>query len=106
MKRKTFKYPPIKSEPMVLRESASVLEEQELVVNVRSAKDQLSSLLEQASHGNEVIIVSDGKPKAKLVPVQPRRKPFRVDWELLRSLPVGRGAQAVDLVREDRDARG
>lgn len=46
-------------------------------VNVRSAKDQLSSLLEEAALGNEVIITSDGLPKARLVPVRERRKTFR-----------------------------
>lgn len=79
----------------------------ELVVNVLAAKDQLSSLLEQAALGNEVVITSDGQPKAKLVPVRPRRQPFRVNWELLRALPLlKRGAPtAEELVREDRDGR-
>lgn len=91
---------------MALRETATALEEAELVVNVRAAKDQLSSLLEQAARGNEVIITSDGQPKAKLVPIRSRRQPFRVDWELLRSTPVKHGIPAAeDLVREDRDGR-
>jgi len=91
---------------MELRETAPALEEAELVVNVRAAKDQLSSLLEQASRGNEVIITSDGLPKAKLVPMRSRRQPFRMDWELLRSMPLKRGVpSAEELVREDRDGR-
>lgn len=91
---------------MVLRETATALEEAELVVNVRAAKDQLSSLLEEAARGNEVIITSDGQPKAKLVPIRSRRQPFRVDWELLRSQPLKRGVPAAEeLVREDRDGR-
>jgi len=91
---------------MALRETTTALEEAELVVNVRAAKDQLSSLLEQAARGNEVIITSDGQPKAKLVPIRSRRQPFRVDWELLRSTPVKRGVPAAEvLVREDRDGR-
>lgn len=108
MKRKTFHYGPPKPELMMLSEAAPIaLEETELVVNVRAAKDQLSSLLEQAARGNVVVITSDGQPKAKLVPIQARRRPFRVDWELLRSMPVLRGgATAEDLVRQDRDGRG
>ena len=108
MKRKTFHYGPPKAESMMLNEAApAALEETELVVNVRAAKDQLSSLLEQAARGNVVVITSDGQPKAKLVPIQARRRPFRVDWELLRSMPVLRaGATAEDLVRQDRDGRG
>jgi len=106
MKRKVFKYPPAGAESMALRETAPALEEAELIVNVRAAKDQLSSLLEQAARGNEVIITSDGQPKAKLVPIRSRRQPFRVDWELLRSMPLKRDVPAAeDLVREDRDGR-
>jgi prevent-host-death family protein len=91
---------------MELKEAAPVLEEAELVVNVRAAKDQLSSLLEQAARGNEVIITSDGEPKAKLVPVRPRRQAFQVDWELLHSMPLKRGVPgAEEMVRADRDGR-
>ncbi len=91
---------------MALKEAALALEETELIVNVRAAKDQLSSLLEQAAMGNEVIITSNGLPKAKLVPIRQRRQPFRVDWELLRGMPLKRGTPtAEELVREDRDGR-
>ena len=107
MKKKTFKYGPLSTGPLVLKETASVLEERELVVNVRAFKDQLSSLLEQAANGNVVVITSDGQPKARLVPMAPRRQPFRVDWELLRSTPLQSGGlTAEELVREDRDGRG
>ena len=76
------------------------------IINVRAAKDQLSSLLEQAASGHEVIITSDGMPKAKLIPVKPARKPFRVDWALLRSIKPKKGAKSVEeIVREERDGR-
>lgn len=107
MKRKVFKYGPPSAEPLALKEVARALDEQELVVNVRAFKDQLSSLLEQAANGNVVVITSDGQPKARLVPMRPRRQPFRVDWELLRSMPLQPGVPtAEELVREDRDGRG
>jgi prevent-host-death family protein len=107
VKRKTFKYGPASVQPMALKEAASSLAERELVVNVRAAKDQLSSLLEEAASGNVVVITSDGQPKARLVPMRARRQPFRVDWELLRSMPLQRGVPtAEELVREDRDGRG
>jgi len=76
-----------------------------LQINVRAAKDNLSSLLEEASRGNEIIITSDGTPKAKLVPVQMKRKKFKVDWELLRSMPVTPGPTAAELIRAERDGR-
>lgn len=94
-----------------MREPAPVLEfppvtEPKLVVSVRAAKDQLSSLLEAAAQGDEVVITSDGLPKAKLVPVQAMRRPFRVDWEFLRSMSVATaGPTAEEAVRADRDGR-
>ena len=106
MKRKKFRYPANKTAPGALKEATALEPIQPLTINVRAAKDQLSSLLEQAAQGNEVIITSDGQPKARLVPFKVARKPFRVDWELLRSVPPKDSAKsAEELVREDRDAR-
>ena len=102
-----FKYGAHTPQSMELKEAAGSLAEKELVVNVRAAKDQLSSLLEEAASGNVVVITSDGQPKARLVPVRPRRQPFHVDWQLLRSMPLPHGVpSAEELVREDRDGRG
>jgi prevent-host-death family protein len=106
VKRKTFRYPARKAAPSALKEAMALEPVQPLTINVRAAKDQLSSLLEQAAQGNEVIITSDGQPKAKLVPFKAARKPFRVDWELLRSMSPKAGAQsAEEIVRKDRDGR-
>ena len=106
VKRKAFKYPPAKGGAAALKEAATLEPPAPTVINVRAAKDQLSSLLEQAASGHEVIITSDGMPKAKLVPVRPARKPFRVDWTLLRSMKHKPGAKPADeLVREERDSR-
>lgn len=41
-------------------------------VSVREAKDQLSALLQRAAGGEEIVITSDGEPKAMLV----RHKPM------------------------------
>jgi len=106
VKKKTFKYPPVKAASVTLREAAAVLEEPVRVVNVRAAKDQLSSLLEEAARGNEVVITSDGIPKAKLVPVRAQRRVFRMDWALLNSMPSKPGAPGAEqIIREDRDGR-
>ncbi|MEP6663557.1 MAG: type II toxin-antitoxin system prevent-host-death family antitoxin [Verrucomicrobiota bacterium] len=104
MKKKTTKYPSASSAPDVLKETAVL--EGPVWINVRAAKDSLSSLLERAAQGLETIITSDGVPKARLVPMEKKRKPFRVDWELLRSIPLRKGARlSEDLIREDRDGR-
>jgi prevent-host-death family protein len=104
VKGKTFKYPPAKPEKTVLHDAMG-LEEPALLVNVRAAKDQLSSLLEAAARGDEVVITSDGRPKAKLVAIQPRRPVFQMHWTWLRAQPISGGPSAEDLVREDRDGR-
>jgi prevent-host-death family protein len=47
-------------------------------VNIHAAKTSLSSLVEEAAAGEEIIIAKAGKPKARLVPLakpSPRRKP-------------------------------
>lgn len=44
------------------------------VVNIYEAKTNLSRLVEQASAGEEIIIAKAGKPMAKLVPLEPKRK--------------------------------
>ena len=84
---------------------AALAEPPSLSVNVRSAKDQLSSLLEHAASGNEVIITSDGEPKARLTAVRAQRRPYRVDWAWLNSQAVSGGPTAEALIRADRDGR-
>ena len=46
-----------------------------ITVNVREAKTNLSRLLAQVESGEEVIIVRNGKPVARLAPIQKRGKP-------------------------------
>ncbi|MBO0877083.1 MAG: type II toxin-antitoxin system Phd/YefM family antitoxin [Pseudonocardia sp.] len=44
-------------------------------VNVYEAKSQLSKLLEQVEAGDEIIIARNGRPIARLVPLQRRTSP-------------------------------
>lgn len=47
-------------------------------VNLYEAKTDLSALVEQAAAGEEIIIAKHGRPKAKLVPIDPvAAKPLR-----------------------------
>lgn len=41
-------------------------------VNVRTAKDQISALLERAAEGEEIVITSDGRPKGMIVRFRPQ----------------------------------
>jgi len=78
-------------------------------ISVRAAKAHLSGLLEEVASGREVVITSDGKPKARLVPMDAaaQRKPFAGTREHLKKMPKWRGGPlAEELVRTDRDSRG
>jgi len=48
-------------------------------LNLYEAKTQLSTLVEEAAAGAEIIIAKNGRPRAKLVAVRPaaRRRPGR-----------------------------
>ena len=39
------------------------------VFNLSEAKDQLSSLVDRAASGEEIVIAKHGKPRARLVPI-------------------------------------
>ncbi len=77
-----------------------------MIASVRIAKAKLSELLDRAAQGEEVVITSDGKPKARLVAMDRSVRPFRVNWKLLRPRPKRGARPAEALVREDRDSRG
>ena len=78
-------------------------------ISVRAAKAHLSGLLEEVARGREIVITSDGVPKARLVPIsgQRERKVFTGTWEHLARMPKWKGGPtAEELIREDRDSRG
>ena len=90
---------PLMREPLLAQE----------VVSVRTAKATLSALLDLVATGREVLITSDGRPKARLVApsaAQPR-KDFAGSAAHLSEMPPWRsGLTADELIREDRDSRG
>ena len=77
-------------------------------ISVRAAKAHLSGLLDEVAAGREIVITSDGVPKARLVPMAQRtRKVFTGTREHLKTMPPWRGGPTADeIIREDRDARG
>lgn len=58
-----------------------------MTLNLYEAKTQLSSLVDQAAAGEEIIIAKNGKPMAKLVPFhqRPVRKPGRLKGKVWMS---------------------
>ncbi|GEM_PF-4804124 len=76
-----------------------------MVANVRTAKARLSELLDRAAAGEEIVITSDGRPKAKLVGIPPVRATYRVNRRLLAVSPRKAGPSAQTIIRQDRDGR-
>lgn len=98
------------TEPNVLRDSAvGAWPGPSESVSVRVAKATLSALLEKVAAGREVLITSDGRPKARLVPLgeaKPRRL-FPGSATHLATMPQWAGGpESTDLISDDRDARG
>ena len=107
MKRKKIisaNYPEPKDNTAQIREDAATYGLRRDVLGVREAKDQLSSLLQRALGGEEIVITSDGVPTAMLVRYKPviRGKPFKPNWALLRSMPMTSDSTA--MIREERDS--
>jgi len=79
-------------------------------ISVRAAKAHLSGLLDEVAAGREVVITSDGVPKARLVPLTggTQRKPFSGTREHLKTMPKWKKGDltADEIIRADRDGRG
>jgi prevent-host-death family protein len=73
--------------------------------SVRMAKSKLSALLERAAAGEEIVITSGGRPKAKLVGLGPAPAPYRVHRRLLSAKTGAAGTPAQQIVRQERDSR-
>ena len=97
-------YPPAKATAAQLKEDAAAYGLRRDVLGVREVKDQLSSLLQRAAGGEEIIVTSDGVPMAMIVRYKPvlRGKPFKPHWDLLKSMPMT--SDSTKLIRKMRDA--
>jgi prevent-host-death family protein len=107
-KEKTTYPPASKSAALVLKEAVAV-PGVGLTFPVRAAKAKLSALLELVAAGQEVVITSDGAPKAVLVSPAKRtqRKVFTGTMEHLQKMPMQtEGPLAEEIIRTDRDGRG
>lgn len=58
-----------------------------MTLNLYEAKTRLSSLVDEAAAGAEIVIAKNGKPMAKLVPIRDRvrRKPGRLKGKIWMS---------------------
>ena len=72
---------------------------------VRDAKARFSALLDRVATGEEIIVTSHGKPKAKIVPFEPATV-LDIDLRWLKAMPVGNRRTSSDaLIRAERDER-
>ena len=74
-------------------------------VSVREAKDHLSALLLRAEAGEEIVITSDGEPRAMLVRHRPilGGKPWHSLAAFRATMPMT--ADSTPVIREMRDGR-
>jgi prevent-host-death family protein len=73
-------------------------------LGVREAKNQLSSLLQRAAGGEEIVITSDGVPAAMIVRYKPviRGKPWRPHADHRARMPMT--PDSTPLIRAMRDS--
>jgi prevent-host-death family protein len=105
-KKPSRAYPTVSPEtPQQIRETAAAYGIRREVVAVREAKDQLSALLQRAAQGEQIVITSDGEPKAMIVRYRPvlRGKPWKSLAAFRATQPLQPDSAA--LIDEDRADR-
>jgi prevent-host-death family protein len=90
--------------PEQIREAAAAYGIRRDVVAVREAKDQLSALLQRAARGEQIVITSDGEPKAMIVRYRPmlRGKPWQSLKAFRDTMPMT--PDSTPVIRADRDS--
>ncbi len=90
--------------PGMVEEEAAKTLRRRTEVSVREAKDQLSALLARAAEGEEIVITSDGEPKAMLVRYRPvvGGKPWSSLEAFRATLPMA--PDSTPMLREQRDS--
>ncbi len=91
--------------PQQIREAAAAYGIKRDVVAMREAKDQLSALIQRAAQGEQIVITSDGEPKAMIVRYKPvlRGKPWQSLAAFRATMPMQPDSRA--LIDEDRAER-
>jgi prevent-host-death family protein len=107
MKRKRqirLTFPEAKAEKFAIEEAAATCGIECTVVNVREAKDQLSSLLERAAKGEQIVVTSDGQPKAMIVRYRPIITGAK--WVSLKALrdKTSIREDSTQIIRDERDS--
>jgi prevent-host-death family protein len=90
--------------PAAVEEAAAEILRRRATVSVREAKDQISALMARAEAGEDIVITSDGEPKAMLVRYRPvvGGKAWRPIEAFRASMPVA--PDSTSMLREARDS--
>lgn len=72
-------------------------------VNVRELRAEIPRLKETLAREHELLLVSNGEPVARILPVVPKRKVESLAWLRARMKPVS--IDTATLLREERDRR-
>ena len=72
-------------------------------VNVRELRAEIPRLKETLAREHELLLVSNGEPVARILPVVPKRKVESLAWRRARMKPVS--IDTATLLREERDRR-
>ncbi|BCH67444.1 hypothetical protein RvVAT039_pl02770 (plasmid) [Agrobacterium vitis] len=77
----------------------------EILIEVTEAADRLQELIELAHRGDEIVICRDGRPIARLTPVNKETSAAETLWRLAaegrKSLPPGSTSDHSDLYDEN-----
>jgi antitoxin (DNA-binding transcriptional repressor) of toxin-antitoxin stability system len=72
-------------------------------VNVRELREAIPRLKETLAQEHELLLVSNGEPVARILPVQTKRKVESLAW--LRAQMKPSSISSAELLREERDRR-
>jgi antitoxin (DNA-binding transcriptional repressor) of toxin-antitoxin stability system len=73
-------------------------------INVRELRNTIPHLRETLEREHELVLVSNGEPVARILPIEQPPKLQSMAW--LRALSPVQTTDSTDLIREDRDRRG
>jgi prevent-host-death family protein len=98
-------YTEAKEQELHIMDSAAAYGIEREVVSVREAKDQLSSLLDHVARGKQIVITSDGRPKAMIVDYQPAL--LGAPWVSRKALRIKTtvAEDSAPILRKERDEK-
>ncbi len=73
-------------------------------INVRELRNTIPHLRETLAREHELVLVSNGEPVARILPIEQPPKLQSMAW--LRALSPQQTTDSTDLIREDRGMRG